>query len=201
MRALLALLLILCSCRASTGPAATGKGSQIPGKPVETQKPNGITQSPIFSGQTRAPLSITQSPYEVKVVAEGLEHPWALAFLEDGRFLVSERPGRIRIINKEGEVLPPIEGVPEVDAKGQGGGCPKCGQIEETVSTKHYVLSRHWLSFGPSVFPLTHSRTQAFFGTSTARTPFLSVALMCSASIWGGRTKEREKPSTEYSER
>ncbi len=54
------------------------------------------------------------------VVAQGLEHPWALAFLPDGRFLVTERPGRLVIVD-DGVTSPPIEGVPDVEARGQGG--------------------------------------------------------------------------------
>lgn len=57
----------------------------------------------------------------VETVACGLEHPWALAFLPDGNFLVTERPGRLRIVTSKGEVKKPIAGVPEVDARNQGG--------------------------------------------------------------------------------
>lgn len=54
-------------------------------------------------------------------VAQGLEHPWAVAFLPEGRFLVTERPGRIRVIESDGKLGPPLAGVPEVAAGGQGG--------------------------------------------------------------------------------
>ena len=54
-------------------------------------------------------------------VARGLEHPWGLAFLPDGRMLVTERPGRLRIVSKSGELSPPLAGVPQVYARGQGG--------------------------------------------------------------------------------
>lgn len=57
----------------------------------------------------------------VETVAEGLEHPWALAFLPDGRMLVSERPGRLRLIAANGQLSAPLGGVPEVFAQGQGG--------------------------------------------------------------------------------
>ena len=56
-----------------------------------------------------------------EVVAEGLEHPWALEFLPDGRMLVTERPGRLRIVTAGGQVSPPLGGVPEVAARSQGG--------------------------------------------------------------------------------
>ena len=57
----------------------------------------------------------------VETVARGLVHPWALAFLPDGRMLVTERPGRIRIVGKDGTLSPPLAGVPAVYARSQGG--------------------------------------------------------------------------------
>ena len=57
----------------------------------------------------------------VETVATGLEHPWALAFLPDGRILVTERPGRLRIVDTRGRLSEPLTGVPQVHAVGQGG--------------------------------------------------------------------------------
>jgi glucose/arabinose dehydrogenase len=54
-------------------------------------------------------------------VAVGLEHPWGLAFLPDGRMLVTERPGRLRLVERDGRVGQPLAGVPPVLARGQGG--------------------------------------------------------------------------------
>lgn len=54
-------------------------------------------------------------------VAAGLDRPWALAFLPDGRMLVTERPGRLRLVALDGKLSDPLTGVPEVHAKGQGG--------------------------------------------------------------------------------
>jgi glucose/arabinose dehydrogenase len=56
-----------------------------------------------------------------EVVASGLEYPWALAFLPDGRMLVTERPGRLRLVTTDGRLSSPISGVPRVFAQGQGG--------------------------------------------------------------------------------
>ena len=56
-----------------------------------------------------------------EVVASGLQNPWALAFLPDGRFLVTERPGRLRVVEASGRLLKPIEGLPSIAAGGQGG--------------------------------------------------------------------------------
>lgn len=57
----------------------------------------------------------------VEVIASGLQNPWGLTFLPDGRALVTERPGRLRIIGKDNKLSDPVGGVPEVAAIGQGG--------------------------------------------------------------------------------
>lgn len=57
----------------------------------------------------------------VETVAGGLEHPWGLAFLPDGRMLVTERPGRLRLVGRDGKLSAPIPGVPNVAGRGQGG--------------------------------------------------------------------------------
>ncbi len=58
---------------------------------------------------------------EVVPVASGLEHPWGLAFLPDGRALITERPGRLRLLGRDGRLSEPLSGVPPVVARGQGG--------------------------------------------------------------------------------
>lgn len=60
-------------------------------------------------------------PIEVTTIASGLDSPWAVAFLPDGRYLVTERAGRMRIIERDGNVGAPLSGVPEVHAVNQGG--------------------------------------------------------------------------------
>ena len=79
--------------------------------------------SPAFASSTsaasaQAPVSAT---VRVQTVATGLEHPWALAFLPEGGYLVTERPGRMRIVDEQGRLGPALGGVPEVAARGQGG--------------------------------------------------------------------------------
>ena len=75
--------------------------------------------------QSQTPKSPTPKPIDaplrVVTVARGLEHPWALEFLPDGRMLVTERPGRLRIVDASGKVSAPLSGVPKVLASGQGG--------------------------------------------------------------------------------
>ena len=75
--------------------------------------------------QAQAPRSPNPEPtpdvVRVETVARGLDHPWALEFLPDGRMLVTERPGRLRIVGAGGRISPPLAGVPQVQASGQGG--------------------------------------------------------------------------------
>jgi glucose/arabinose dehydrogenase len=75
--------------------------------------------------QGQAQRSPTPAPVHgavrVQTIARGLEHPWALAFLPDGRMLVTERPGRLRRVDRDGRVSEPLAGVPRVLARGQGG--------------------------------------------------------------------------------
>lgn len=69
---------------------------------------------------TKAPKA-PPSDVVVETYASGLENPWGLAFLSDGRALVTERPGRIRIVARDGKLSAPLDGVPAVYAEGQGG--------------------------------------------------------------------------------
>jgi glucose/arabinose dehydrogenase len=78
-------------------------------------------QDLINAGPDRPSLSDEEAGITVTTLAEGLNHPWSLAFLPDGRMLVTERVGQLRIMERDGHLSGPIEGVPEVGAKGQGG--------------------------------------------------------------------------------
>lgn len=88
--------------------------------PVEQGAPNVPGFSPAFEGQTRAE-ALAPTAIHVSVFARGLEHPWGIAALPGGGYLVTERPGRMRIVGEDGRVSAPIEGLPEVAARQQGG--------------------------------------------------------------------------------
>ncbi len=83
--------------------------------------PNALDQRPAFEGQTRAPVIKENIQLNVQIIAEGLVHPWGMDQLPDGSWLVTERPGRMRLISADGKVSDPIAGLPNVDARGQGG--------------------------------------------------------------------------------
>ena len=80
----------------------------------------------------------------VETIADGLEHPWAIAFLPDGSALVTEKPGRLRHVGPDGTLSEPIAGVPEVDARGQG------GLLDLTLDPAFAENRRLYLSFAES---------------------------------------------------
>jgi aldose sugar dehydrogenase len=78
----------------------------------------------LAAGHSPAPAETFRSAagdISVETVAGGLVHPWSLAFLPEGRMLVTERPGRMRIVTRHGKLSAPIAGVPQVFTGGQGG--------------------------------------------------------------------------------
>jgi glucose/arabinose dehydrogenase len=115
---IIAAVLAFAAC---TGEESNGQqNASSAGAPV-TQGEANTNFQPAFAGQTRAPearsgITIAQRPLDAR-----LEHPWAIVFLPDGRMLVTERPGRMRIVAREGQLSAPIQGLPRVDARGQGG--------------------------------------------------------------------------------
>jgi len=100
--AALALLIALPACTPASDTAASAAPVAAPAAPARS----------VASEQGEAKLS---------VVASGLAHPWAVALLPDGGFLVTERVGTLRRIAADGTVSPPLSGVPAVSARGQGG--------------------------------------------------------------------------------
>ena len=105
--------------------AAAPLGAQAVSKectPIETRPPNATSQQPAFPGQTRiCGVTTDTATYAVTVVAKNLQSPWAVEPLPNGDLLVTEKPGRLRVVTAAGKVNPPIAGLPGVDARGQGG--------------------------------------------------------------------------------
>jgi len=87
---------------------------------VETNPPN-TNYTPAFEGQTRIGAVVTQTPYEVNVITSDLQSPWGIVPLPDGRFLVTEKAGKMRIISTSGTLGEAITGIPPVNSNGQGG--------------------------------------------------------------------------------
>lgn len=77
--------------------------------------------APTYSREQTVTAATERGPVRLVIVATGLEHPWGMAFLPDGRALVTERPGRLRVVGRDGQLGPPLGGLPAVDVTGQGG--------------------------------------------------------------------------------
>ena len=105
----------------ATQTAAVAQARQAGCQPLETSDPNASNQKPTFKEQTRACGIRSKTAFEVKVVAKGLENPWAVEPLPNGSLLVTERPGRMRIVSANGRLGKPLTGLPEIKAGGQGG--------------------------------------------------------------------------------
>ncbi|HZV84365.1 MAG TPA: PQQ-dependent sugar dehydrogenase [Brevundimonas sp.] len=115
---LVSSLALTAACAAEGQQGATRASTAAP---LETRAANAPDQRSAFAAQTRAAGVRTDAALTHTVVASGLAEPWGLAAMPDGRWLVTERPGRLRIVTAGGEVGAPIAGLPAVDARGQGG--------------------------------------------------------------------------------
>lgn len=98
-------------------------GNGWPRRPIGVAAVLTVAVLPAFAQEApRSPMP-KNSPLPARQidVARGLEHPWGLVFLPDGRMLVTERPGRLRLVARDGELSAPLSGVPKVRAGDQGG--------------------------------------------------------------------------------
>ncbi len=93
----------------------------VKGQPIETRDPEKKDDHPAFPGQTRAPYEPTTPP-KVTLLTDKLNNPWSIAFLPDGKFLITEKPGTMRTFNpKDNSLSEPLKGVPMVHYQGQVG--------------------------------------------------------------------------------
>lgn len=97
------------------------KSSTVSGPAVETLPPNSPQYKPAFEGQTRVGSVKTETVYNTNIITQALVKPWSMAALPDGRFIVTEKEGNIRIVSTNGTISNKITGVPAVDSGGQGG--------------------------------------------------------------------------------
>ncbi|RNF85289.1 PQQ-dependent sugar dehydrogenase [Montanilutibacter psychrotolerans] len=104
--------------------------------PIEAARPR-----PAPTTATVQQLASDGGTLSVTRIAQGLEHPWAVALLPDGGFLVTERPGRMRRVGADGAIDVPLEGVPLVWAHGQG------GLMDVVLAPDFAVSNRIWFSY------------------------------------------------------
>ena len=119
---LLCSTIMLYSCDSSGTKTDTAIQEQdtTANEPVETKDP--VTDyAPAFDGQTRIAGVKTTSTYEGTVLTADLKSPWGITSLPDGRLLITEKEGTMRIATQQGDLSDPITGLPEVDSRRQGG--------------------------------------------------------------------------------
>lgn len=159
MRVRIPAILLLCS-GALLGvapaqervPASPGSAAAVPRPPAKPQgpeagspAPDGYTPLPEWLGQTRAPRAARTHAYAVQTVVSGIAGGFSFHFLPDGRIILSERPGRMRIAAADGGLSAPIEGLPEMYASGPQG-------LFEVVPDRDFASNRT-LYFGYTALP------------------------------------------------
>lgn len=97
--------------------------AQVPGQPPpgESAAADGYAPIPLWLGQTRAPLPQRTAAFDVQTFAEGLNGAFSFHFLPDGRIILAERAGRIKIVGKDGKVSEPLGGLPDIFGGGPQG--------------------------------------------------------------------------------
>lgn len=118
------MALLLSACSGTNTPNSTNvttdTGTNTTSAPVET-KPANTSYKPAFAGQTRIGAVKTSTAYEGKVLTDALKRPWGLVAMPDGRLLITEKGGTMRIATTTGTVGEAIAGIPAVNSAGQGG--------------------------------------------------------------------------------
>ena len=133
------LVKILFACAAILPAAAV-----TPGQPIETRAPEKADDKPAFPGQTRAPYQPTAA-FQTVTLTDQLNKPWSLAFLPDGGILIAEKPGTLRILDKDRKLSQPLTGVPKVQAAGQ------VGLLDLALDAKFSSNHRLFLSYAEPV--------------------------------------------------
>ncbi|MFD2969030.1 PQQ-dependent sugar dehydrogenase [Sphingobacterium bambusae] len=114
------------------------------GPPVETE-PAETDYQPAFVGQTRAPGVTSSTGFTATAISSALQRPWGVTSLPDGRLLITEKGGTLRIATASGDLSEPIDGLPAVDAAGQGGLLGLC--LDPDFSSNRTI---YWVFSEPS---------------------------------------------------
>jgi len=165
MRSITALLAVLAAASILSGQeprAILRPPAQLPNAPPDgSAAPDGYAPIPAWLGQTHAPRPARAEPYSVDTVAAGLSGGFSFHFLPDGRIIVGERPGRIRLVGKDGKPSAPLGGLPEIWARGPQG-------LFEVLPDRDFAKSR--------TLYLTYTALPA--GTNASNPPRLAGVLM-----------------------
>ena len=155
-------VLAASSMLAAQGPRPIPRPpAQVPNAPPDgSAAPDGYAPIPAWLGQTRAPRPARSEAYSVETVASGLAGGFSFHFLPDGKIIVSERPGRVRIIGTNGEPSQPLAGLPAIWNRGPQG-------LFEVLPDRDFAKSR--------VLYLTYTALPE--GTNAASPPRLAGVL------------------------
>jgi len=115
---ILGITLMSADCGNKSNSNTVSSDSTYP--PVETKASNA-NYDPAFTGQTRVAGVKTSTDYETTIITRELKKPWGIVFLPDGRLLITEKEGTMRIVTTSGNVSDAITGIPDVNSRGQGG--------------------------------------------------------------------------------
>ncbi len=129
-----------------------------------------VEPTPAFPGQTDAPPPAQKSRYRTEVITDKLQSPWALAFLPDGKFLVTERKGTMRTVTRDGRVSDPIAGVPAVKVVA-------AQSLHDVVLDPHFADNRYlYFTYfappkgeAPREWPIDHFYTEVWSKTLAER--------------------------------
>ncbi|HET8830087.1 MAG TPA: PQQ-dependent sugar dehydrogenase [Pelobium sp.] len=128
------VFLALMACSRADGQNESDPSTELP--PVETKSPN-TEYAPAFEGQTRIKGVKTATAYKANVLTSALSSPWGITSLPDGRLLITEKAGKMRIVSATGEIGNAITGIPAVNSGGQGGLLGLC--IDPQFATNRMV--------------------------------------------------------------
>jgi glucose/arabinose dehydrogenase len=117
---MLATIMFSCNSNATTDAEENKTFPDSSGAPVETSSPNS-NYKPAYPGQTRAPGIKTTTPINITVLSSSLDHPWAICNFPNGKFLLTEKTGAMKIITADGKPDKTLSGLPKVVSSGQGG--------------------------------------------------------------------------------
>ncbi|MBW8638422.1 PQQ-dependent sugar dehydrogenase [Hoeflea sp. WL0058] len=121
--------------------AAALSPSAVLAQDFNATPPNASWQEPAFTGQTRAPVIDETIELKQETIVDGLRNPWGVDELPGGGWIITERQGAMRLADPEGALSRPIDGLPEVDARGQG------GLLDVVVRDDFQSTRRVWWSY------------------------------------------------------
>jgi glucose/arabinose dehydrogenase len=116
----------------------------VDGQSIESRVPEKSDDKPAFAGQTRAPYHATTPPV-ITTLTDKLSSPWSFAFLPDGKILITEKAGAMRVLYKSGTLSEPVKNVPAVSAIGQ------VGLLDLALDTSYAMNHRIFFTYSEAV--------------------------------------------------